>query len=206
MVRLRGAAALLALAAAACSSATTGSPPSLTPDDLVESDVDLFGVVVDIPNRKSLGSSSDGRSYSWQAEHTLLERGTSNVWISAEILQIAGLPVLDQVSPLDFTGGMYRDTRYRLGGTIDHIAISNRFDVRMRVQWQLYDTETGGFAFEGESNGFARGQNLGRTGIRPNAMVDAFESCLGDLMGQPAFQAAMGAATAPAPTGEAGDG
>ena len=203
MLRRLAVATLVLLAVAACSSATTQTSESMSPDALAAMDVDLFGVVVDIPHRKSLGST-DGTAttppllYEWQTEHTLLERGSTNRWLSVDELQTAGLPVLEQGARLDFTGGMYRDTRFRLGGTIDAISISRSVEVRIRTQWRLYDTQTEDFIFEGASNGFARGQNLGTTGIQPNAMLDAFEDCLGDLIQQPEFQAAI---APPAPTG-----
>jgi hypothetical protein len=74
----------------------------------------------------------------------------------------------------------------------------------VRTQWRLYDAEAAAFVFEGASNGFGRGQNLGTNGVEPNAMLDAFESCLSDLMAKPEFQAAIKAGATSAPAGEAG--
>lgn len=186
----------------ACSSATSGSTGSLTPTDLLDRGIDVFGVVADMPNRQYLGESSTagagrGTVYEWQAEHTLLERGSPAVQISVEDLQLAGLPVLDEDVGLDFTGGMYRDVRYRLGGVMNRISISGHFDVRVTVDWQLYDTESGTMVLTTASDGFARGQNLGLTGIQPNALKDAFESCLGNLVGQPEFAAIVAPEGAP---------
>jgi len=187
----------IALILAGCSSTGT-QPRGLTPADLLDREVDMFGVVADIPHRQYLGESGGGQTptvYRWQAEYSQLERGSSDVLVSAEALQIAGLPVLDQGSQLDFVGGMYQNVRYRLAGTLDRLTISGYVDVRMRVQWQLYDAETGEMVFVGASNGFARGQNLGLTGIQPNALLHAFQNCLGDLLSQPEFAAAIAGAS-----------
>ncbi len=204
MIRRFAASALLLSALAACSSGAPGSAPGLDPQDLVDLGVDMFGIVVDIPHRQYLGETNPAAGspiaqvYRWQGQYTLLERGaTTDIWISVQELQYGGLPVLDPGTALDFTGGMYRDTRYRLGGTMDHIGISGLYDVRVRVNWRLYDVESGGFVFEGPSSGFARGKNLGRTGVQPNAMLDAFRSCLGQLVADPAFAAAIGRSGAP---------
>lgn len=188
---------LTVLMLAACSS--TGSQPttSMTPADVLDLGVDMFGVVADIPHRQYLGEQTVAgvnqtpTVFRWQGEHTLLERGSKDVLISVEDLQLAGLPLLEEDSELDFVGGMYRDVRYRLAGTLNRISITGTYDVRLTVDWQLYDTEAAAFVFTGKSNGFARGQNLGLTGIQPNAMLDAFQSCLGALIAQPEFAAAI---------------
>ena len=135
--------------------------------------------------------------YRWLAEHSLLERGSTDTQISVPDLQRAGLPILDEGSDLDFVGGMYRDVRYRLGGTLTRITISRLYDVRLTVDWQMYDTESDSMVFTGSTSGFARGSNLGLTGMQPNAMLDSFEDCLGNLMGQEDFSAVMRQAVAP---------
>jgi hypothetical protein len=95
--------------------------------------------------------------------------------------------MLEEGSELDFVGGMYRDVRYRLGGTLTRITISRLYDVRLTVDWQLYDTESESMVFTGSTNGFARGSNLGLTGMQPNAMLDSFEDCLGNLIRKEGF-------------------
>ena len=190
-----------AILVGACSSATSQPTVTLTPEEMLDRGVDMFGVVVDIPHRQYIGESGATGSQSvtvfrWQAEHTLLERGSSDVLIAVEDLQLAGLPILDEGVELDFVGGMYRDVRYRLAGTLDRITIAAQFDVRVRVRWQLYDSEIEAMVFSGESNGFARGQNLGLTGMQPNALLSSFQDCVGDLFGQAEFAAAIGAGPA----------
>jgi hypothetical protein len=64
------------------------------------------------------------------------------------------------------------------------------------VQWQLYDSENGAMVFSGPSDGFARGQNLGLTGMQPNALLSSFQDCLGNLFGQPEFASAVDAGAA----------
>lgn len=201
MVRIIGVPLLLALTAAACSSATSGTVARLDPVDLVDMDVDMFAVVADIPHRQYLGESNPiagsnvARVYRWKAEYSLIDRDVAGneIWLSAQFLQSAGLPVLDEGTALDFTEGLYRDTRYRLGGTLNRISIGGLYDVRLTVIWRLYDTQTGDFVFEGSSNGFARGKDLGRTGSQSNALLDSFRDCLGHLVADPAFAAAIGA-------------
>ncbi len=161
----------------------------------------MFGVVADIPHRQYLGETGGtGQAptvYRWLAELTLLDRGSTDVQISVQDLQAAGLPLLDQEAELDFVGGMYQPVRYRLAGTLTRISISGLYDVRLTVDWQLYDTETASIVFSGSSSGFARGQNLGLTGMQPNAMLDSFDDCLGDVVGQDEFAAAIASQVSP---------
>ena len=188
-----------AIAMGACSSATSRPDASFTPADVLDMGIDMLGVVADIPHRQYLGESSVSgvnqipTIFRWMAEHTLLDRGSTDTQIAVQDLQSAGLPVLDQGTQLDFVGGMYHDVRYRLAGTLNRITISGMYDVRVTVDWQLYDTETASIVLTGSSDGFARGQNLGLTGMQPNAMLDSFEDCLGDLIGQDEFGAAIAA-------------
>lgn len=191
--------AVVAVALGACSSATSRPDVSLTPADVLDMGVDMFGVVADIPHRQYLGEAgtpSAGQAptvYRWLAEHSLIDRGSSDAQIAVQDLQAAGLPVMDQGTQLDFVGGLYQDVRYRLAGTLTRISISGLYDVRLTVDWQLYDTETSSIVFQGSSSGFARGKNMGLTGMQPNAMLDSFNDCLGDLVGQDEFAAAVGA-------------
>ncbi|MDP2470318.1 MAG: hypothetical protein Q8W45_02515 [Candidatus Palauibacterales bacterium] len=188
---------LAGLVCCACSSATTGASPSLSITDALDRGVDMFGIVADLPHNQYLGESQAVGTtrfptvYRWQAQHTLLERGGTDVLISVEGLQLAGLPVLNEGTELDFVGGLYEDVRYRLAGTLNRISISGAYDVRLTVDWQMYDVESGSMVFTGASSGFARGQTLGLTRIRPNAFLDAFQDCLGELFAQPDFAAAI---------------
>ena len=180
----------------ACSSSGSRPSVSMTPAGLLDIDIDLIGVTAGIPHRQYLGeTSTQGATrapivYRWLTEHTLLERGSTDTQISVPDLQRAGLPMLDEGTELDFVGGMYRDVRYRLGGTLMGITISRQYDVRLTVEWQLYDAESESMVFTGSTSGFARGSNLGLTGIQPNAMLDSFEDCLGNLIQHEGFPAA----------------
>ena len=168
--------------------------------NLLDMGIDMFGVVADIPHRQYLGEKSAAGGYQfptvyrWLAELTLLDRGSTDVQVAVQDLQAAGLPLLDQGTQLDFVGGMYEPVRYRLAGTLTRISITGLYDVRLTVEWQLYDTETGSTVFTGSSDGFSRGTNLGLTGMRPNAMLDSFQDCLGKLLGQAEFTTAMATA------------
>lgn len=192
---------VVAIVLGACSSATSRPDVSLTPADVLDMGIDMFGVVADIPHRQYLGESTGTNQaptvFRWLAEHTLLDRGSTDVQIAVQDLQAAGLPVMDQGTQLDFVGGMYQDARYRLAGTLTRISISGLYDVRLTVDWQLYDTETASIVFSGSSSGFARGQNLGLTGMQPNAMLDSFDDCLGDVVGQDEFAAAIASQVSP---------
>ena len=189
----------VAVIMAACSSATSQPNVEVTPETFLDMDVDMFGIVADIPHRQYLGeSSSTGANqattvFRWQAQHTLLERGSTDVLISAERLQVAGLPVMEQGAELDFVGGLDEDVRYRLGGTLNRITVSAHYDVRVTVEWQLYDTDSGVMAYSGSSSGFGRGQSMGLTGIQPNAILGAYQDCVRNLIGQPEFAAAIAA-------------
>lgn len=192
-----------AIVLGACSSTTSQPVADFTPAEILDMGVDMFGVVADIPHRQYLGETSAAGAdqfptvYRWLAEHTLLDRGSTDVQVSVQDLQAAGLPLLDQGTQLDFVGGMYEPVRYRLAGTLTRISITRLYDVRLTVVWQLYDTETESMVFTGSSDGFARGQNLGLTGMRPNAMLDSFQNCLGKLMGQDEFAAAVSKTNVP---------
>lgn len=73
----------------------------------------MFGIIANIPHRQYLGESGSATGaptvFRWQAQHTLLERGASDVMIAVPDLQRAGLPVLDEGVGLDFEGGLYED-------------------------------------------------------------------------------------------------
>ncbi|MBT8478926.1 MAG: hypothetical protein KJO06_08420, partial [Gemmatimonadetes bacterium] len=157
--------AIGAIALGACSSATSQSSASLTPADVLDMGIDMFGVVPDIPHRQYLGES--------------------------------GALGVNQTPTVYRWGGMYEDVRYRLAGALTRISISGHYDIRLTVDWQLYDTDTESLVFAGSSNGFARGQNLGLTGMQPNAMLDSFQDCLGNLLGADAFAAAIAAEDVP---------
>ena len=186
-----------AMALGACSSTPSQPVADFTPADMLDMGVDMFGVVADIPHRQYLGETSAAGDnqfptvYRWLAELSLIDRGSTDVQISVQDLQAAGLPMLDQETRLDFVGGMYEPVRYRLAGTLTRISITRLYDVRLTVDWQLYDSEAGSMVFAGSSDGFARGQNLGLTGMRPNAMLDSFQDCLAKVLSQDEFARAM---------------
>ena len=186
-----------AIALGACSSTSSQPVANFTPADMLDMGIDMFGVVADIPHRQYLGETTAAGDnqfptvYRWLAELSLIDRGSTDVQISVQDLQAAGLPMLDQETRLDFVGGMYEPVRYRLAGTLTRISITRLYDVRLTVDWQLYDSEAGSMVFAGSSDGFARGQNLGLTGMRPNAMLDSFQDCLAKVLSQDEFARAM---------------
>jgi len=186
-----------AIALGACSSTSSQPVANFTPADMLDMGIDMFGVVADIPHRQYLGETTAAGDnqfptvYRWLAEMSLIDRGSTDVQISVQDLQAAGLPMLDQETRLDFVGGMYEPVRYRLAGTLTRISITRLYDVRLTVDWQLYDSEAGSMVFAGSSDGFARGQNLGLTGMRPNAMLDSFQDCLAKVLSQDEFARAM---------------
>lgn len=185
----------LSLLLAACGGA---SGPTATPvrvESLEGRNVDMIGVVVDMPDGQYLGDrtvqsgfETITTEYRWDARTETFDRVSQEYKLATEDLRAAGLPVLDD-DELSFTEGMFRDSRYRLGGELYRLTIGGEtsYEVRIGVRWRLYDTQTSSFVLERETTGYARGGALGDRGETPNTLLAAFETALGGLVTDPAF-------------------
>jgi hypothetical protein len=190
----------LPFALAACGGASGPTAMPVSVESLTGRNVDMIGVVVDMPDGQYLGDRTVPSGlgevttvYRWDARTELFDRHSEEYKLATEDLRAAGLPVLDG-EDLSYTDGMFRDTRYRLGGELHHLAIGgeSQFDVRIGVRWRLYDAQTSSFVLERETSGYARGMTLGDRGESPNTLLAAFETALGGLVTDPAFPALGG--------------
>lgn len=185
----------LPLVLAACGGASGPTAMPVSVESLTGRNVDMIGVTVDLPDGQYLGDrtvptglGSTTTVWRWDARTQLYDRHSGEHKLATEDLRAAGLPVVDE-EEISFTDGMFRDTRYRLGGELHHLAIGGKsqLEVRMGVRWRLYDTQTDSFVLERETSGFARGVALGDRGESPNTLLAAFETALGGLVTDPAF-------------------
>lgn len=182
-------AAGLALALAAPAPAAGQSPEEVM-KKMADMGVDFMGMAVDIPDRRNLGSrdvpSGSDRNrgadptrggtvvYLWDERPTPDDKSAPEHLLTIQHLQMAGIPA-GPGKEVDYQEGMGGANRYRMGGIITNIQIggSARYEVRVNVDWQLYDTESSSIIWEGSSNAMARGAVLGDRGEQPNVLLDA---------------------------------
>lgn len=182
-------AAGLALALAVPAPAAGQSPEEVM-KKMADMGIDFMGMAVDIPDRRNLGSrdvaTGEDRSrgadptrggtivYVWDQEPTPDDKSSPEHLLTIRHLQIAGIPAAPG-KEVDFQEGMGGANRYRMGGIITNIQIggSTRYEVRVNVDWQLFDTESSSIVWEGSSNALARGAVLGDRGEQPNVLLDA---------------------------------
>lgn len=155
---------------------------------LADLDIEFVGVGSSIPDRQDIGfreleeSAGDGRralederfvAYAWDVQRSPDDRVATEKLLSIEHLQAAGIPAVHGGMP-DLTRG-YGNTRYRMGGVITSIEISgeSRYEVRMNVDWKVYDAESSSVAWEGSSEYLAKGAALGDRGEPDNVLLDA---------------------------------
>ncbi len=160
-------------------------------------DIEFVGIGSDIPDRQDLGfreleeSAADGRraledervvAYAWDVERTPDDRVAVEKLLSIEHLQAAGVPAVHGGMP-DLTRG-YGSQRYKMGGTITSIEIGgeSRYEVRMNVDWQVYDAESSSVAWEGSSEHLAKGAALGDRGEADNVLLDAVLGALDSVL------------------------
>lgn len=193
---VRASAVALGLALSACGGATAPPAPPVGVASLAGRQVDMIGVTAGMPDGQYLGQmqprSPGARPVSirWDATTQVFDRFGSDYKLAPEDLRAAGLPVVDG-DDLSYTEGMFTRDRYRLGGELTRLSVDRGtdYEVRISVDWKLYDTETGSFVLEKQTSGLARSGALGDRGIRPNSLLDAFETALGALVADPAFPA-----------------
>lgn len=181
-----GAAAVVALLSVPAPAAAQSAEQVM--ETLAELDIEFVGIGSSILDRQDLGyrelteSAADGRraledervvAYAWDVERSPDDRVAEEKLLSIEHLQAAGIPAVHGGMP-DLTQG-YGNMRYRMGGLITSIEIGgeSRYEVRMNVDWKVYDTESSSVVWEGSSEHLARGAALGDRGEADNVLLDA---------------------------------
>jgi len=182
-------AAGLALALVLPAPAAAQSPEEVM-KKMADMGIDFMGMAVNIPDRQNLGSrdvaTGEDRTrgadptrggtivYVWDERPTPDDKSAPEHLVTIHHLQIAGIPAAPG-KEIDFQEGMGGANRYRLGGIITNIEIggSTRYEVRVNVDWQLFDSESSSIVWEGSSNALARGAVLGDRGEQPNVLLDA---------------------------------
>ncbi|MGD8496492.1 MAG: hypothetical protein PVF05_09905 [Gemmatimonadales bacterium] len=183
-------AAGLAVALAAPAPAAAQGSAEKVMKKLADMNIDFMGMVVDIPDRQNLGvrqvaSGADRNRgadptrggtvvYLWDERPTPDDKSAPEHLLTIHHLQAAGIPA-GPGREIDFQEGMAGANRYRMGGAITNIDIrgSDRYEVRVTVDWKLYDTKSSKVIWEGSSSDMARGAVLGERGEQPNVLMDA---------------------------------
>lgn len=153
---------------------------------LQELDIDFVGIATDIPDRQNLGTREAPRGvvvYAWDAERTADDAVSREFLLSVENLQAAGIPAVHG-SSLDFEGGMFGNGRYRMGGVLTAIDIRGDvgYEVKVNLDWQLYDTESASVVWEGSSSSRKRGASLGVRGEPDNVLLSGVLAALDSVL------------------------
>lgn len=195
---LKALAAGLALALALPAPVAAQSPEEVM-KKMADMGIDFIGMAVAIPDRQNLGSRSAPAAgnrdrgadptrggtvvYAWDEMSTPDDKTAKEHLVTLENLQYAGIPAIPG-KDVDFEAGVAGSSRYRMGGIITNIDIGgdDRFELRMTVDWKLYDTESSSVVWEGSSSALARGAVLGERGEQPNVLLDATLSALDKVL------------------------
>jgi hypothetical protein len=153
---------------------------------LEELDIGFVGIATTIPDRQNLGSRdapSGTVAYAWDAERTSDDAVAREFLLSVENLQAAGIPAIHG-SSLEFESGMFGDSRYRMGGILTAIDIKGdmRYEVKVNLDWQLYDTESSSVIWEGSSSARNRGPSLGVRGEPDNVLLSGVLGALDSVL------------------------
>ena len=179
---------LAAVALAAAAAPVRAQSAEKVMERMIELGVDFVGVATNIPDRQNLGrreAPSGTVVYAWDVARTPDDQVAREHLLSVDHLRNAGIPAVGGRAP-EFEDGMFGPQRFRLGGILTGIDIRGeaRYEVRVNLDWQLYDTEVAAVIWEGSSRAMARGAVLGDRGEQPNvlmnAVVDALDSVLDD--------------------------
>ena len=179
---------IAALAALSTAPSAAGQSAEQIMETMQELDIEFVGIATDIRDRQNLGArdTPDGVVvYAWDVERTADDRVAREQLLSVEHLQAAGIPAVRGSSP-EFERGMFGGSRYRLGGTLTGLEIKGnvRYEVKVNVKWQLFDTESSSVIWEGASSSMKRGAALGSRGesdnVLLNGVLDALDSVLDD--------------------------
>jgi hypothetical protein len=163
---------------------------------LTKLNVEIVGIAVDMLDGQTLGQSKTGAEYRWDVELTPGDRVTPDELLAIEHFQWAGLPMVPGTE-VSFTDGIFGPARFRLGGQLTSLDIQSRtrYEIRARVHWSIYDTETSQVIVHEETKGLAKGAVLGLRGEQPNALMDSVIDSLEEFLdkdGEKAIKAARG--------------
>ncbi|RLC54740.1 MAG: hypothetical protein DRI30_08675 [Chloroflexi bacterium] len=159
--------------------------------------VEIVGVSIDMPDGQPLGRGPDGTSYSWDFELTPEDRVATEYLLGIEHFRWAGLPMVPGTE-VSLTEGLFGPSRFRLAGRVTSLDIrgnGGRFEIRVRVQWSILDTETSNVIVDNEARGLAKGTALGVRGEQPNVLMDSVIHSLEEFLdefGVKAIKAARG--------------
>lgn len=171
--------------------------------------VEIVGIAVDMLDGQYLGEFEQDTDrnvritntptrtiFRWDAELTPGDRVTTDRLLAIEHFQWAGLPMVPGTE-VSLTDGMFGPERFRLGGALTSLNIQgkNRYEIRARVHWSIYDTETSKVIVHEETMGLAKGAVLGVRGEQPNALMDSVIDSLEEFLdedGEKAIKAARG--------------
>lgn len=155
-------------------------------EQLQELDISFVGIATDIRDRQNLGSRdapSGTVVYAWDAERTSDDAVAREFLLSVENLQAAGIPAVHG-SALEFDNAMFGDSRYRMGGILTAIDIKGNvgYEVKVNLDWQLYDTESSSVVWEGSSSSRKRGASLGVRGEPDNVLLNGVLGALSSVL------------------------
>ena len=158
--------------------------------------LEIIGVTIDMPDGQNIGETGDGEILLWDVEVTPGDRVSKDRLMGIEHFRFAGLPVVPGTH-VSFTDGLFGPERFRLGGRLTSLSIDyrGRYEVRARLQWSIYDSETSEIIVDQEAKGLAKGATLGERGQQPNALMDSVIDSLEEFLdkkGEKAIKAARG--------------
>jgi hypothetical protein len=151
-----------------------------------ELDIAFVGIATDIRDRQNLGSRDAPRGpvvYAWDAERTADDAVSREFLLSVENLQAAGIPAIHGAS-LEFENGMFGNSRYRMGGTLRAIDIRGDvgYEVKVNLDWQLYDARSSSVVWQGSSSSRKRGTSLGVRGEPDNVLLTCVLGALDSVL------------------------
>lgn len=178
--------ALALVAALVAASPAAGQSAEQVMERLQELDIDFVGIATDIADRQNLGTREAPSGivvYAWDAERSADDAVAREFLLSVENLQAAGIPAVHG-SSLDFTGGMFGTGRYRMGGVLTAIDIRGDvgYEVKVNLDWHLYDTESSSVVWEGSSSSRRRGASLGVRGEPDNVLLNGVLAALDSVL------------------------
>lgn len=190
-------AAVAAVALLGMPSPANAQSPEEVMQTLADLDIEFVGIGATIPDRQDIGfreiqeSAGDNRralederaiAYAWDVQRSPDDRVATEKLLSIEHLQAAGIPAVHGGMP-DLSQG-YGSQRYRMGGAITSIEISgeSRYEVRMHIDWKVYDSQSSSVAWEGSSEHLAKGAALGDRGEPDNVLLDAVLGALDSVL------------------------
>lgn len=186
IARPAGLGALALAAALVTASPAAGQSAEKVMERLQELDIEFVGIATDIPDRQNLGTREAPSGvvvYAWDVERTADDAVAREFLLSVENLQAAGIPALHE-SSLDFEAGMFGNGRYRMGGILTAIDIRGNvgYEVKVNLDWQLYDTQSSSVVWEGSSSSRNRGVSLGVRGEPDNVLLSGVLRALDSVL------------------------